>query len=149
AALDTGGYAGIGFVFTAADPFAFVDLDDCADPDTGTWKPHALAITARLPGAWEISQSGKGLHGVGYVSDKATLANKRRKFSDAEGNRCECYTAGRFMAIGGAGWTGEPSPDWTEALCAWLPDGEALSDFPAVDWRDEARPDYDGPTDDD
>lgn len=146
-ALDSGGYEGIGFVFTTADPFIFIDLDDCCDLATGQWKPHAHAIMAAFPGAWETSQSGIGLHGVGVVSDKAMLATKRRKF-ECEGNKIECYTSSRFMAIGGKGWTGEPGQDWTEALASWLPDGESASDYPAVDWRDEPRADYDGPGDD-
>src|SRR5690606_6491334 len=68
AAFERGSFNGVGFVFTTTDPFAFVDLDDCADPITGQWKPHALAIMATLPGAWEISQSGTGLHGVSTVT---------------------------------------------------------------------------------
>ena len=148
AACERGDYDGIGFVFTVADPFVFIDLDDCCDLAAGQWKPHALAIMAAFPGAWETSQSGKGLHGIGYVSDKGRLTGKRRKF-DYDGNKVECYTSSRFMAIGGTGWIGEPGPDWTEAIASWLPNGESASDYPAVDWRDEPRADYDGPGDDD
>ena len=148
AALDGGGYDGIGFVFTFSDPFAFLDLDDCCDPATGQWKSHALSIMAAFPGAWETSQSGNGLHGVSVVRDKTMFATKRRKFV-WEGNKVECYLASRFMAIGGKGWIGDPRPDWTDTLASWLPDGESASDYPAVDWRDEPRSDYDGPADDD
>lgn len=149
AAFERGSFNGVGFVFTAADPFAFLDLDDCSDPATGQWKPHAIEIMNAFPGAWETSQSGTGLHGVSIVTDKARFATKRRKWSDPSGNKIECYTAGRFMAIGGGGWSGEPGPDWTEALAGWVPDREQATDYPPVDWRDEPRPDYDGPTDDD
>jgi primase-polymerase (primpol)-like protein len=147
AAYQRGGYDGIGFVFTASDPFAFIDLDDCRD-GTATWKPHAQAIINRLPGAWEVSQSGKGLHGIGYVSDKARLTAKRRKWSDS-GNRYECYTSGRFVAFGGIQWTGTIDTDWTDALASWLPDAEQANDAAVVDWVDQSRPEYDGPTDDD
>lgn len=147
ATFQRGGYDGIGFVFTANDPFGFIDLDDCRDA-TGGWKPHAQAIINGLPGAWEASQSGKGLHGIGYVSDKARLIAKRRKWSDG-GNRYECYTLGRFVAFGGIEWTGTIGTDWTDALASWLPDADQGADAANVAWIDQPRPDYDGPTDDD
>ena len=40
---------GIGFVFTKADPFFFVDLDKCLNADNKTWSPVAMDILARLP----------------------------------------------------------------------------------------------------
>lgn len=148
AAHQRGGYNGIGFVLTAQDPFVCIDLDDCADPDSGTWKQHAQGLVTALQGAWETSQSGKGLHGIGHVSDKPRLANKRRKFTDTSGSRYECYTFGRFIAFGNTGWHGEPSVDWTEALANWLPDAEQESDFSPVSWIDQPRPGYDGHADD-
>lgn len=149
AMFQRGGFNGIGFVFTATDPFGFVDLDDCRDPITGEWKPHAKAIMTALPGAWEASQSGNGLHGIGYVSDKARLINKRRKFTDPTGNKIECYTVGRFVAFGSTGWTGDIDDDWTNVLSSWVPDAEQVSDFPPVRWADQSRPEYVGPTEDD
>ena len=55
---------GVGFVFTAADPFCFLDIDDCANPNgSNAWQPHALDVLARFPGAAvEVSCSGRGLH---------------------------------------------------------------------------------------
>lgn len=150
AALASGSYAGVGFVFTADDPFVFVDLDDCRDPATGTYTDHAVSIVQALKGAWEVSQSGKGLHGVGILSDPTRLADKRRKWPDpTTGQRIECYPHARFMAIGGGGWTGEPVADWTDQLAAWVPNVERLSDFAAVEWVDQPREGYDGPADDD
>jgi primase-polymerase (primpol)-like protein len=53
---------GVGFVFTAQDPFFFFDLDACAQPN-GTWSQLALDMCARFTGcAMEVSQSGQGLH---------------------------------------------------------------------------------------
>ncbi|PZU18315.1 MAG: hypothetical protein DI591_00100 [Citromicrobium sp.] len=141
-------WAGIGFVFSEDDPFVFVDLDDCRDPSTGAYSDHARQIVAALPGAWEVSQSGSGLHGVG-LADGARLAGKRRKWTDDAGHKHECYTADRFMAIGGGGWTGEPSTDWTESLAAWIPDGTPANDTDGPEWIDAPRPDYSGPVDDD
>ena len=144
-----GGYHGIGFVFTEADPFVFVDLDDCKDQTRPSgWAEHAEQVHAALPGAWEISQSGTGLHGVG-LADAKRLADKRRKWTDGQGCKYECYATGRFMAIAGGGWTGTPTTDWTQSLAAWLPDQGPANDTAGPEWNDAARPDYDGPADDD
>ncbi len=78
--------AGMGFVFTTDDPFVFLDLDDCRDPTTGTYAEHATAIHAALPGAWEVSQSGKGLHGVGRLDDPARLTGRAPQM-DRSGHR--------------------------------------------------------------
>ncbi len=56
-----GGYAGIGFVFTERDPFAGVDLDNCADPQTRRLTPDARAIIERLGTYTEFSPSGTGV----------------------------------------------------------------------------------------
>ncbi|MER9258998.1 DUF5906 domain-containing protein [Mesorhizobium sp. M0619] len=145
-----GGFNGIGFVFTADDPFAFIDLDDCRDPLTGDWLPHAKTIVqAIFPGAaWETSQSGNGLHGIARVGNKMAFANKARKWTN-NGNRFECYTEGRFVAFGRCDWSRLYLPDdCGPALASWVPDRQ--SGRPGVvDWEDVARLDYAGPADDD
>ena len=60
AGFEQGGYTGIGFVFTASDPFCGIDLDDCID-DTGKLKPWAEEIIGHIPSYREISPSGKGV----------------------------------------------------------------------------------------
>ena len=87
---------GIGFVFTANDPYLFIDIDHCIDPATGKIAASAQAMGDRLPGYWEISTSGTGLHGI-------VRAIK-------PGDRCrtgnvEMYDQGRFMV-----WTGRTLP---------------------------------------
>ncbi|MER9856265.1 MULTISPECIES: DUF5906 domain-containing protein [unclassified Mesorhizobium] len=142
-------YNGIGFVFTATDRFAFVDLDDCRDPATGDWLPHAIDIVSIFAGAaWETSQSGNGMHGIMRVGNKAAFANKARKWVN-NGNRFECYTEGRFVAFGHCNWTRpDLQTDCGEALARWVPDRQ--SNQPGViDWDDVARRDYAGPADDD
>src|SRR5919108_5158510 len=46
---------GIGFVFSALDAFAGLDLDTCRDPITGTLDSWALAIVADVHSYSEIS----------------------------------------------------------------------------------------------
>lgn len=85
---------GVGFVFSANDPFFFLDIDKCLQPD-GTWSPVALDVLASLPGAAvEVSQSGRGLHVFAM--------------GDVPGHKCkniayglELYTQERFVALTG------------------------------------------------
>lgn len=149
-AVAAGQYAGVGFVFTKNDPFAFIDLDDCRDPATGEWSPHAvLTVQSIFPGgSWETSQSGQGLHGIVRVSNKGAFANKSRKWANG-GARFECYTEGRFVAFGHCDWSRlDLETDCGPVLAAWVPDRQ--SGYPGVvDWEDAARSDYAGPADDD
>ena len=148
AAYLAGGFSGIGFVFTMADRFAFIDIDDCLAAD-GQWLPHAAGIMQALPGAWEVSQSGRGLHGIGMVGDKAALIGLRNKWTLPEGQKMECYLVNRFMAIGGRGWSGTVS-DWTWRLPLIVPARAAHEVTGApVEWKDEPRADWEGPADDD
>src|SRR5688572_27566529 len=41
AAVESGHYSGLGFVFSVDDPFVGIDIDDCRDPETGLIKPWA------------------------------------------------------------------------------------------------------------
>lgn len=149
-AFQSGNYDGIAFVFTDADPFAFIDLDDCHDAASGTWMPHAVALLQQLPAAaWETSQSGKGLHGIAQISDKAAFANKARKWADPTGNRYEFYTTGRFVAFGHCNWSRLDFPaDSGAALGALVPDRQSSSAH-VIEWEDAPRADYAGPADDD
>ncbi len=81
---------GIGFVFTASDPFCGVDLDECLNPETGEVEPWALEIVEELGSYTEISPSGTGLH----VIVRAELPEGRRR----EG-RVEMYDRGRFFTV--------------------------------------------------
>jgi len=58
---EQGGFAGIGFVVTAEDPFVGIDLDKCRDPETAAVKPWAQKIIAALNSYTEISPSGTGI----------------------------------------------------------------------------------------
>src|SRR3954471_6181182 len=62
-AVETGGYDGIGFVFSSGDPFVGIDLDNCRNPETGELEEWAAAIVDSFVGAYiEASPSGRGVH---------------------------------------------------------------------------------------
>jgi hypothetical protein len=135
----------IGFVFTEADPYFFLDLDGCMTPDG--WSAQSVALTHRFAGAMvETSQSGQGLHVFGTYSGPRPEHGTRCK--EIHG---ELYTAGRFVAMGSRA-VGDPNLDCTDALHALV-----VQHFPVVDrggpgaasWGDGPRSDWTGTTDDD
>jgi hypothetical protein len=84
---------GVGFSFTANDPFWFLDIDGCAT--AGGWSQLAKDLRAQLPGAaMEVSSSGTGLHLIG--TGRAPIHACR----DIARN-IEFYTADRFVALTG------------------------------------------------
>lgn len=99
AALEAGGYDGIGFVLTADDPFAGVDLDHCLDPATGVIEPWALAIVDQLHSYTERSPSGTGLR----IFVKGTLLGKGRKKGPIE-----FYCDARYLTVTGDHLTATP-----------------------------------------
>lgn len=138
---------GVGFVFTANDPFFFVDIDNALQPD-GTWSEVATFLCSAFPGAAvEVSQSGKGLHIIGSGAHMAP-ANHRCKNAALN---LEFYTQERFVALTGTNAVGDVRADMGVVLpwlCAnYFPDRvEAYSDG---EWTTQARDDWRGPTDDD
>ncbi|OJV02321.1 MAG: hypothetical protein BGO16_01860 [Nitrobacter sp. 62-23] len=108
----------LGFVFTLNDPYVFVDLDSCRDPETGTYNDEATHICTRLfPGvAAEVSQSGSGLHLI-MRGDKTQFGNRRNKW----GGRFEFYQHNRFIAIAGNEWIGNADLEQTTSLQTFLP----------------------------
>lgn len=94
-AYHAGGLAGLGFVFTAGDPFAGVDLDDCYDPDTHTLTPQAALIVAELDSYTEISPRGRG---VKVIVRASVPGGKGRR--DAK-RGIEIYDRGRYFTLTG------------------------------------------------
>ncbi|SFR57487.1 hypothetical protein SAMN05216203_1506 [Marinobacter daqiaonensis] len=86
-----GGYAGIGFVFTADDPFVGVDLDNCFD-ESGNLRDDVRRAVDELQSFTERSPSGKGLH----IICKGKLPGKGH--CDSKAGR-EMYQEGRFFTI--------------------------------------------------
>jgi hypothetical protein len=94
-ALGRGG-AGVGYEFSADDPFAGVDLDDCRDPDTGDLDPWAADQLARLDTYAEVSPTGTGAKAV-----VRAIKPPGRCEGDYQGHKIELYDRGRFFALTG------------------------------------------------
>lgn len=91
---------GIGFVFTAGDPYVGVDLDHCRK-ESGELSPWAVTVVEKLRSFSEYSPSGKGIH----IIAKASLpAGGRRR---APG--IEIYDAGRYFTVTGEHIEGTPT----------------------------------------
>jgi putative DNA primase/helicase len=95
AALDAyrrGGVDGIGFFFSADDPFVGVDIDHArTDPERLAW---AMGIVRRFGTYAEWSPSGKGIHIIG----RGTLPSGGRN-NQAAG--IEAYDRERFFTVTG------------------------------------------------
>ena len=88
--------AGVGFVFSADDPFAGIDLDNCIDSSTGEVKAWAQSILDQLASYSEISPSGKGVK----VFVRASKSGARCKTGYEDG-AIEMYDRDRFFTVTG------------------------------------------------
>ncbi|MCA9268780.1 MAG: hypothetical protein KDA41_09935 [Planctomycetales bacterium] len=110
-AVHAGRGQGIGFVFTEADPFWFLDIDGALQPN-GQWSPLATDLCRRFAGAAvEVSQSGTGLHIIG----SGTVPEHGCK-NVAHG--LELYHRWRFVALTGVHASGNAATDHTPTLAA-------------------------------
>lgn len=137
----------LGFVFTEADPFFFIDVDNCLDQATGQWTPIVAELSAALPGAaCEISQSGRGLH---FFGTGTAPADRRKK--DYTNKLFDLYTEKRFVALTGTAIVGDVATEHTAGLYAltekWLK-RVTTSAGHDVEWTTAPVPGWNGPTDD-
>jgi putative DNA primase/helicase len=88
-AYENGEYAGLGFVFSSADPYTGIDLDDCvnADGEIALW---ALEIVRYFDSYTELSATGSGLH----IIVRGDVPNRRKR-------EVEVYSSKRFFAVTG------------------------------------------------
>ncbi len=84
---------GLGFVFTAADPFCGIDLDACRDLETGSVTDEALDLIALLDGYAELSVTGTGVH----VIVRASLGD----LTGRKSGLVEVYDRGRYFTMTG------------------------------------------------
>jgi putative DNA primase/helicase len=90
----------LGFAFTDTDPFTFIDLDNCRNPDSCEIEPWAKEIVDSLNSYTEISFSGKGLHVLAEANPNLSLGKRT-------GN-IEIYFSERFAALTGNHLDGTP-----------------------------------------
>jgi P4 family phage/plasmid primase-like protien len=101
-AFESGGFAGIGFVF-AEGPFVGVDLDDCFEE--GALTGGALDVVDRLDSYTEVSPSGTGLH----VICRGFLTDMGNRTGDVDGMKeLEIYEDGRYFTFTGEHLEGTP-----------------------------------------
>lgn len=136
------GMAGVGFVFTARDPFFFLDIDKALAG--GAWSSLAQELCARFAGACvEVSQSGTGLHVIGSYASLPPHRNKNTPLG------IELYTQERFVALTGNGAIGSVATDHTAALAAVV--AQYFGRIPgqtSADWTTGPDPEWVGPADD-
>lgn len=145
AAVAAGRGNGVGFVFTADDPFWFLDIDGALQADN-TWSPLAAELCAALPGAAvEVSQSGKGLHIIG---SGAIPPHGCKNIPLG----LELYHEARFVALTGQGAAGDVRTDCSAAIAGlvarYFPFGAKAAAGPD-EWTSEPVAEWDGPRDDD
>ena len=133
----------MGCLFTDQDPFFFLDIDKCMQPDN-TGSQTATDMCAAFAGAAvEVSQSGKGLHIFG------------RGTAPVHGCRniplgLEFYTESRFVALTGISALGDANTDCTAVLSRVVPEYFPPSALivPA-EWSEGPVPEWRGPESDD
>lgn len=96
AGRSTGAVAGLGFEFSADDPYCGIDLDDCRDPATGVIDDWAAEIIADLDSYTEVSPSGTGVK----IYVQAAKPGDRNRTAFA-GGEVEIYDRERFFAVTG------------------------------------------------
>ena len=96
-------YAGLGFVFSAEDPFVGIDLDDCLDTG-GNGKSWAQGIIERFSDTYtEVSPSGQGLK----IWSKGRLPTNLAGVRLGDG-QIEMYDRSRYFTVTGQVFRGAP-----------------------------------------
>lgn len=88
---------GVGFVFTADDPYVGIDLDHCRDSQTGKLEPQAQALIDAFATYAESSVSGSGVH----LILRGTMPRGSRHRGRLDGLEVEVYGQGRYFVTTG------------------------------------------------
>ena len=96
---------GIGYEITPDDGLVAVDFDHCLDAAGSLLEPFATWYKT-MPGYWELSQSGTGLHGFVHGTLPAGCGNKRPicPGDKTDKREVELYIKERYIAMTGALW---------------------------------------------
>jgi putative DNA primase/helicase len=88
-AYENGEYAGLGFVFSSADPYTGIDVDNCVggDGEIALW---ALEIVRYFNSYTELSATGTGLH----IIVRGDVPNRRK-------DEVEVYSSKRYFTVTG------------------------------------------------
>lgn len=148
AAAHFGATYGVGFVFTEADPFWFLDIDGAYTQNSDgvwDWSPVAKQLFGIFAGAAvEVSHSNVGAHIFG-TGRPPVHGCKNTTYG------LEFYHTGRFVALTGTNAVGNCLNDFTNVLpgviAAYFPNEASATT--GADWTDGPREDWRGPTDDD
>ncbi len=95
-------FDGIGFVFSADDPFTGVDFDKIIDTETGEVHPVAEEMVTELDSFTERSPSGVGLHAMIVASKNGFSRCNTDK--TPWGAKFEVYDKERFFTVTGKRW---------------------------------------------
>lgn len=93
-----GHHNGVGFVFSANDPYCGIDLDSCRNPETGHIEQWAEDILKDLNSYSEVSQSGKGIHIIVKAELPGTGTKKTLPGTEHE---VEIYNRDRYFCTTG------------------------------------------------
>ena len=91
-AYEGGKFEGIGFVFSADDPYTGVDIDKCRDAKTGEVQKWASDQTLKLNSYTEISPSREGFH---------VIVKGKKKGTRCRTSGCEIYDTARYFTMTG------------------------------------------------
>jgi putative DNA primase/helicase len=97
--------AGIGYVFTADDPYTGIDFDSCLDD--GKLHPEVAALVATLDSYTEVSPSGTGIKVIVRASKNGF--ERCRTGKTAWGGEFEVYDVDRYFTITGNVLSGTPA----------------------------------------
>lgn len=98
-------FAGLGYVFSAGDPYTGIDFDSCFDPDTKQIFPWAKEWIVKLNSYSEVSPSGTGIKT--WVRAKFPFGNgknvKLKNQPSVKGKTAgvEAYDHGRYFCVTG------------------------------------------------
>ncbi len=135
---------GVGFILTDKDPFFFLDIDHCLNPDN-TWSELAKQLLNEFPGAAvEVSQSETGLHIIGH--GKKEPHRCKNKPLDIE-----LYTESRIISLTGIYARGDAGLNFDNQLSSLVARyfKPKANDSEQFEWTTEPVKEWNGEEDDD